>query len=396
MRKEWAVGLVVAMLLAAAAPAGVWESDNLLVNPAFDLGLNYWSESPSNGWGLSQSFGPNDTGAARRNVSSGTLSQDVGLISGERYRMGGYMKTGTAYQGRIDTPLGSTGWLKNGSTMTSYSWGPSVFSGGSASVALRYQLNSSGTGIPVFDSLWVIQVVYDPVLHVGSGNVTVNSDAPGGRSATVSLFLDSQIADDPTSWRVDWGDGISAMQPTLRANSAHVYTIGSGQSQSWTASLSGDNQAGSGLDSVNVTVLQRPLARLAVQGMAVSGGNIIEVNAGESVALSLLDSEGFIESKSFLIPGRLDQAGLEPLSSVIFAPDDIGQSFQLLSTVSNSGSGVNTDAVSVTFRVVPEPATMAVLALGGAAVMRKRRKWQSEMSPCEPKPKGEKACGRQR
>jgi uncharacterized cupredoxin-like copper-binding protein len=214
--------------------------------------------------------------------------------------------------------------------------------------------------------------VYAPSLSIGSGPIRINTDAPVGSTASVSTYLDSAFADDPTTCSVNWGDGSISNNPTLRSNTTHVFSITSGLSQAWTATFSGSNQAGATQATQSITVLMRPRISLSVEGIEAIAGNTIQVEAGEPLDLSLLNSEGYIENASFAVPGRIDESGTSmTCSDLTFDNSDIGQTFTLTANVSNTGDGNNSDSVTVNLTVVPEPATLSLLILGGLALLRR-------------------------
>jgi hypothetical protein len=90
--------------------------------------------------------------------------------------------------------------------------------------------------------------------------------------------------------------------------------------------------------------------------------------------LSLLGSLGFIEQAAFSAPGRLDISGPDlAFSGTVFTQDDIGQTFSLTALVSNTGLGVNSDAITVNLAITPEPTSVLLLAVGGLAGTWRRR-----------------------
>jgi hypothetical protein len=124
-------------------------------------------------------------------------------------------------------------------------------------------------------------------------------------------------------------------------------------------------------DEESVTVLRGPDAALRIDGSSVFGGDTIQVEAGHLVLLSLADSSGYIQSATFWISGKLESRG--QYAAVLFGEWDVGQTYPLTVTVSNTGMGVNSDSMTVNLLVVPEPATLSLLALGGVAMLMRRR-----------------------
>ena len=229
-----------------------------------------------------------------------------------------------------------------------------------------------------YDWATLRQVVYDPQLDIAEDTIRINSDAPGGLTAEVSLGLHSlSFADDPTAWSIDWGDGSIEPDPTLNASHAHEYTIPSGTSAVWTASFSGSNEAGSDLDTAMVELLSRPDIALSVNGLPVLDGGVVEFDVVNDpvLDLSLLDSLGFLEATSFFVPERLDWNGTSlTLMTSIFDESDIGGLFPLTATISNTGLGINADALTINLSIVPEPSTAVLLSMAAFVVLHRRQK----------------------
>ena len=302
-----------------------------------------------------------------------TLTQTVTVTPGERYQAGGqiFAPWTPSTQISIDTPVGSTGWIMSsmGPRWDSYAIGPSIFQGSNSTFTIRGRLYQSGDTANGCQSPYIEQVVYNPQLALGSHNVRMNSTAPGGSSAIVSLTPNSlSFPDDPTTWSLDWGDGNVLLQPTLNSPSSHSYSLASGNSQTWTATFAGSNQAGSAQDTATVTLLRSPQIALTVNGDGVSDGQHLTIYGHNSVTLDLSNSQGYIENFSmtnaatgFSWSGQTwtgDSYNLYGASGVQF-------------TVSNTGDGLNTSSMDVTF--VPEPATLSLLTLGSLAIVRRRK-----------------------
>ena len=100
----------------------------------------------------------------------------------------------------------------------------------------------------------------------------------------------------------------------------------------------------------------------------------MQVEAGHLVLLSLADSQGYIESATFWISGKLDRRGHDlRYAVVLLGESDIGETFPLTVTVSNTGMGVNSDSMTVNLSVVPEPASLGLLGLAACCLVRKLR-----------------------
>jgi hypothetical protein len=204
-------------------------------------------------------------------------------------------------------------------------------------------------------SATVRQLVYPPQLEIAPAQVRVNTESPDGGTANVSLTLSSlSYAADPTAWTMDWGDGTIEPGVALSQTHAHGYALIGGNSQTWTAVLSGDNQAGSAADSAVITILCQPDIALTVNGPAAPNGATLDIDILHDpvLSLSLADSLGYIEQAHFLIPGRLDVLGPDlSYAGTLFGPEDIGYVFPLTATISNTGSGVNFDTLSVNLAI---------------------------------------------
>ncbi|NLX20151.1 MAG: SUMF1/EgtB/PvdO family nonheme iron enzyme [Phycisphaerae bacterium] len=224
------------------------------------------------------------------------------------------------------------------------------------------------------------KIIYAPQLAIGETNIRVNSDEPGGNTATVSLTAENtnNWLDRPNLCTLDWGDGTSVADPTLNASHVHQYSISAGSSQVWMACLQGSNEGGSSSATAAVEVLRRPGVALSVNGVSVVTGQKVVVDISENpfLDMSLTDSVGFIENTSFFIPDKLDVSGTDltyvgfPLTS-----DDIGSTLPLTVSVSNTGDGVNQDMMTVDLVIVPEPATFSILFFGAVVLFWRRMRF---------------------
>jgi hypothetical protein len=88
----------------------------------------------------------------------------------------------------------------------------------------------------------------------------------------------------------------------------------------------------------------------------------------------MADSQGYIESATFWISGKLNRTGTGlSYDALLFGESDIGETFPLTVTVSNTGAGVNSDSMTVNLSVVPEPASLGLLGLAACCLVRKLR-----------------------
>ena len=300
-----------------------------------------------------------------------TASRSVGVDPGKRYR---YSVRGREVRSVVAGSVNVEWWSEIGggpssshSSSTSYVTRSLDYIPGGSSMTLRAKARiTASPGAELYhdyaeyDWATLQQVVYDPQLDIAEGAIRVNTDTPGGDIATVGLTLNSlSYADDPTAWTMDWGDGVA--EPDLPFNQwhSHVYTLPGGDSQSWTATFSGSNQAGSDADTALVEILRQPDIALSVDGTSVLDGDTIELDILSDPVLdvSLLDSLGFIEEAHIYIPDRLDYIGTElTFSETLFDEADLGLTFPLTASIGNTGAGVNSDTLSVNLAIVPEPA----------------------------------------
>jgi len=224
----------------------------------------------------------------------------------------------------------------------------------------------------------IVGVNYDPPLLTLTPDVArINTSDPSGDSAVVQWTVASSGGSAAASGELFFGDGASSvLTMPLPRTLDHGYSLLPGEdSHTFTASASATNAGGTGNASADIRILRQPDVALLVNGLAVLDGETIEVEADELLSLSLVGSLGYIEERNFAITGLLDQSGAgADYLGTLFGDPDIGQVHSLTVGASNTGSGVNSDSMTVNLSVVPEPATLTLLAFGGLAVLRRRRK----------------------
>jgi hypothetical protein len=206
----------------------------------------------------------------------------------------------------------------------------------------------------------------------------VNTDTPMGMTtANVDFTLNHAHIISPETAAIGFGDlPATALPIPLPAAVSHSYTLMPWQkSQTFKATASMTNLLGDYLFQTSVTVLRQPEVSLRVDGKAVFDGATIEVEADRLLQLSLADSLGYIERESLSISGRLNKTGTTGLiySGVLFGESDIGQTYPLTVSVSNTGAGLNSDSMTVSLLVVPEPGTLGLLGLAACCLLRKLR-----------------------
>jgi len=326
-----------------------------------------------------------------------TGSRSVSVTPGKRYR---YDITGREQRSVVTGSVNVDWWgeISGGPSTaryssTSYQTASVTYVPGGGSMTVR--AGARITASPVaelyhdyaeYDSATLRQVVYDPQLDIAETSLRVNSDAPGGSTASIALGLNSlSFADDPDAWSMDWGDGHVDSNPTLNAPAAHSYAIPSGNTATWTAIFQGSNGAGGDSDTAMIEVLRQPDIALVVNGLSVVDGGTVAVDIIHNpiLDLSLLDSLGYIEATGFSIPGRLSQVGSGlTLSTNMFDQSDIGQVFPLTAMISNTGAGSNADQITVNLFIVPEPVTLSLFAFGGFVLLRRGAAARTRLTRC--------------
>jgi len=192
-----------------------------------------------------------------------------------------------------------------------------------------------------------------------------------GNTANVDLTISVDLSFDSVT--LDFGDGeIANFARPFPATLTHSYTLPPGTNKSrFNLTALACNPDFTANDEESVTVLRGPDAVLRIDGSSVFGGDTMQVEAGHLVLLSLADSQGYIESATFSISGKLDSRG--QYAAVLFGEWDIGQTYPLTVTVSNTGMGVNSDSMTVNLLVVPEPGSLGLLGLAACCLVRKLR-----------------------
>ncbi len=361
-----------------------WTGPDMILNGDFDRSGKYWTES-NDDW-YYYKLG-NSIRAWPDSVTDAWLRQTVSVTIGKRYqlRAGSTVGHDSSSLGRGRTQVSASGiaatswWTSRpfGSTSFTYKTATGIASSSTTTVQLYWdELSRGGMYGCYFDDIELRQVIYAPQIDIGQSHVRINSDTPGSSTATVSLDLnDLSYADEPTSWFVSFGDGTQQSLPTLNSTHTHAYEIPAGDSYSWIASLNGSNQSGSASDLATVTVLRQPEVALLVNGILVQDNATIDIELADLLNLSLVLSNGYIEEGSFFINGLVDQVGSElAFSGTPFSSDDVWKTFTLTAGVRNTGAGINEDIMTVNLHLTPEPATMGLLALGGVALLKRRRR----------------------
>jgi len=190
---------------------------------------------------------------------------------------------------------------------------------------------------------------------------------------------------DPSldSTTLDFGDGeIANLARPFPATLSHSYTLFPGENaRSFSLMASGHNPDFNAYAVESLSVVREPDVALRVNGSSVFGGDTVQVEAGHPLQLSMADSQGYIESATFWISGRLNRTGTGlSYAALLFGDPDIGQTYPLTVTVSNTGTGVNSDSMTVNLLVVPEPGTLGLLGLAACCLLRKQGGMQWEIA----------------
>ena len=287
--------IVAAAMLPQVAAGGTWVGPDVLNND-----WSTWSISGAGSVMKSRVSPTLQLGTFNYTVfnmsysATGTASLAVPLTAGKRYQ---YQVTGKITKSIVAQPVSSNWWTEitgvgstPPSTSSNYSTQTITTVAGGSSLTLRARSTLSGAPVGQcnycygeFSTATLSQVVYDPQLAVSDHQIRMNTDSRGGAGGTVSLGLNSlSYADDPTAWSVDLGDGTVENNPGLNSTRTHAFSLAGGDSQSWTATFSGSNQAGSASDAASITLLRQPEIALAVNGALVENGGTILLDVAKN------------------------------------------------------------------------------------------------------------------
>ncbi|MBI9016282.1 MAG: hypothetical protein JEZ07_03365 [Phycisphaerae bacterium] len=366
MHNKAGLVLVVFLLIinCSLIQAGTWNGSNLVKNGTFESGLNYWAGVNDNTlrdgrWITRDTNGNNNyfahfTGVNGSQYQSGTLSQrGIQIQNGKRYKFQCYYSgyKDYCYCGFVVDNLFEKS-LSDGSSNYAK---VSIASTSTTNINFKTRKNGySNTFKPAFDNIQLYQVVYSPVLEIAPNVIRINTNSPSGSVADINVALNSlSYPDEPTSWSMDWGDGVTISKPDLNETYSHSFTIANGLSQEWALGFSGDNNAGSSLVEAEVTVLKQPALEFTINGQALENGDTFTVDILDDTQLTLnaLFSQGFIEEVSFTIPDKVESAGSMPADYLYmgspFDYSDLGQTYPLTVKVSNTGLGTNEDSITI-------------------------------------------------
>ncbi|MEI8195703.1 MAG: PEP-CTERM sorting domain-containing protein [Phycisphaerae bacterium] len=378
--------LCLATTLASAAQ---WDGPNLIQNGTFDQGLsswtvklgswswNYWSAKSTYNGGIQGNYA--DSG-----ISPDTaLQQTVSLVSGKRYSVSGdgyslYNPYAVVY-GRLAGFIDASGlvrtdkWLPSPTPNPSYKSVTGIAASNSTVVSCvaSVYVNQSWSGVDcAFDNINLHQIVYTPQLQIAQSSIRVNTNNALDPSATGSLTFNSlSIPDDPTANAINWGDGSTDNNLPINTTQAHTYSMTSGNTQDFTVTFTGTNQADTASTTALVQLLRHPTTLMTINNTAITNGQTVRVWSGAYTILDPSNSQGYIENSSLVIPGRVNQSSpnLSP-AAVRFNAGDAGTTFTLTANVSNTGQGANSDTLIVNLLVAN--ANVGLTANGGTGTHR--------------------------
>lgn len=216
-----------------------------------------------------------------------------------------------------------------------------------------------------------------PTISIAGPVGMVNTGAHGGLSQNflMTVALTNEPDPDVTGGTLDYGDGATRplVLPLPDGPTNHTYTLpGVETSHVFTYSATATNGiAPDGTASGSFTLVESPAIHMYAEGIQYYDDNTVLMYPFDFMNISLAQSEGYIQNWSIVnaVTG-LNLSGVgTPGSQVI----PVTQLFGTVTfTVSNTGTGFNTDSIDVNF--IPEPATLALLGFGAVAALIRRKK----------------------
>jgi hypothetical protein len=121
---------------------------------------------------------------------------------------------------------------------------------------------------------------------------------------------------------------------------------------------------------------------MSLDGVLIPSGSVLEVTPGQVLSFEGSPALGFIEEAILKLHGTEilsttspDGLADEALSGLLTFPDlPPGSELLLEYFCTNTGYGLNSNTWSATLEVVPEPATLSLLVLGGVALLRRHQR----------------------
>jgi hypothetical protein len=237
----------------------------------------------------------------------------------------------------------------------------------------------------------------DPAVTISATQPRFNTAVAGG---SASASRSSQVTQSAQAFvdsvTLDYGDGSNASLAftqasalTFTTTASHSFALASGQdSRAFTVTATAygpaDNSSDDDQDSKNVvlTLLRSPLAMMSLDGVLIPSGSVLEVTPGQVLSFEGSPALGFIEEAILKLHGTEilsttspDGLADEALSGLLTFPDlPPGSELLLEYFCTNTGYGLNSNTWSATLEVVPEPATLSLLVLGGVALLRRHQR----------------------
>ncbi len=263
---------VILCISVSSSLAGIWQSSDLLNNNwsewSYDSNWNSY-KSRVNGSNLQVGLYSSGSYVFNMNVDiKGTATKSVNVITGKRYK---YQVRGKRKSYITQLPISSEWWIdvagenrSSASSSSNYRKRNITFIARQNSATLKTISHFEAAPVGVcyccysdFDYATLKQVIYNPQLDIQENDLTV--DFANLSSKTVNLnLLDLSFADTPDNWWIDWGDGTIDYNPTLNSIASHEYNLTEGYGQTWTATLYGENVAGSMSDTIEISAVPEP------------------------------------------------------------------------------------------------------------------------------------------
>jgi hypothetical protein len=214
-----------------------------------------------------------------------------------------------------------------------------------------------------------------PTISMTGPTGKVNTGAHGGKAQNCLLTVNLTNTPSPTTLTgtLTYGDGDSrALIFPLPDSENHAYILGPTEtSHVYNYSATATNGiTPDGAASGSFTLVESPAIAVFAEGTQYYDGNEVLMYPYDVMSISLAPSTGYIESWSIVNT----VTGLNLTGEGSLTPQNIAVTLlygDTTFTVANTGSGLNFDRL--TLRMTPEPATLALLVMGGLALLRRRK-----------------------
>jgi hypothetical protein len=208
-----------------------------------------------------------------------------------------------------------------------------------------------------------------------SNSAGVDTLSYDNSNALVGINTDWVNGDPASAGTVAFGDGASGPLTTpLSSYISHNYVLPAGVNiQNYTVNATASNTAGTGSAITTVIVMRHPQIVAKINGQILTDGQTMVIPKGTRVTLSLSESLGYITEYDMWNQnkGWFDQGSTwTGDASTLFGRN-------LLQIINPGVGSQDTTGVfvtnSMTFTIVPEPASCALLILGGLTALSRRR-----------------------